>query len=223
MNKRTWIFPTKYPVIDPGHLSDGDADRSPKRLHYVKALIAAMIGDYMQEGVKVFDCGCGPGWLANMLSGNLKDFTYWGLEPVGRYQDAVIRDAIQSLGHDPRVTFGHLGGELEQEALANADVVYLGSIFTHLSWACFVATMLKLKPVVDRGGLIVFDCFLSDGEQLNTPGSYGLKDCYGTSFLIEKKIEELCVAMGFDLEKVMGIMAHGGHFHYNFRVTKRES
>ena len=203
-NKMDLLWETKwskeeYPRIAPGVVHDGWGSTGEPGSSIIAGMYSEGFGKHFKEGVKVLDYGCGAARYCNFLSGHLKDFTYYGVEPMGGgpysiYQDVEsisetgIALAREAYGQDPRIHLGFIDSPVETEAIDNVDVVLLGSIFTHLDGKQFELIMTKLLPVVERGGCIVFSCFLAKKHKVNGPGAYGFKDTYQMSWLTKQQL-----------------------------------
>jgi len=139
------------------------------------------------EGETVLDYGCGNGRLANFISSKIEQFQYFGLELWSSHGRDCISDARVWLGEDPRVQFGFIDAELEDEAISKADVVVLGSILPHLSADDSITLLQKFIPLLDRGGRICFSCKIEE-RQKNSGYSkaYGVNGCF--NWIIHSKL-----------------------------------
>ncbi len=145
------------------------------------ATLAEAFGDRFEEGLRLLDYGCGYGRFFNFLTGRLAEFTYYGLEVADSaigHGHGCVAYARETYGADPRGHFGLIGSELEAKALDDADVVLLGSIFTHVDFPTFEALMGKFLPVVARGGAIVFSVLHAERYACIGPGKYGVAASY---------------------------------------------
>lgn len=173
------VYPTIHdgPYVVFGH----GADTEPQSSLWMAYLSEAM-GKHFHEGLVVLDYGCGGARYANFLSGRLQEFTYYGVEPrdtqVGYWEPRnAIEVAKEKLGHDPRIHLGYVGSELEREAISNANVALLGSIFTHLKIEKSLEILDKLMPILDRGA-IVFTVIFDSKYHWDSSGAHGVEECY---------------------------------------------
>lgn len=172
-----------YPTIHEGAyvVFGHGADTEPQSSLWMAYLSEAM-GDHFHEGMKILDYGCGGARYANFLSGRLRDFTYYGVEPrntqVGNWEPRnAIEIAKEKLGHDSRVRLGYVGTALEAEAISNANVALLGSIFTHLKIEESLKILDKLLPILERGA-IVFTVIFDSKYHWDSSGAHGVEECY---------------------------------------------
>lgn len=202
-----WQARACYPAMVPNFTTTGyGADAEPVTSLWLASLSQG-IGDRFREGLKVLDYGCGRGRYFNFLCKYFCDFTYYGVEMlVGRKAPFTeeLAVAIRTFACDPRAHFAEIGSAGETEALKNADVVVLGSIFTHLTIGHSWTVLDKLLPIVyNRSGIIVFSAILAKHYNVSgAAGSYGLKDCYHTVYNTAEQYEKFCAARNVALKQV---------------------
>lgn len=203
-----------YPRIAPGVVHHGWGSTGEPSSSVRSAVFSEAMGSYFREGVKILDYGCGAGRYCNFISGHLREFTYWGIEPSGGgpfsiYQNVSsmseegIRLATEAYGKDPRVRFGFVGSELEEEAIRTADVVLIAGIFTHLPEDQLYSVCNKMLPVVDRGGSVVFSVFLADEYRAIGSGAYGFKDTYQICYYTREQLDTWAAKAGVKLVECM--------------------
>jgi SAM-dependent methyltransferase len=148
------------------------------------------IGSHLRDGIALLDYGSGPGRFANYLSERVEQFRYWGIEqatPFGQYSTDY---AISLFGSDHRLRFGVAGSAEDQEAREQADVVVLSSVFTHLDFTMYETLMAEFEPILSRGGIVVFSCFLDNTAHYH-PGvlTYG-PGTYDAAFYTAELLDE---------------------------------
>lgn len=183
------------------------------------ASLSEPIGKRFKEGLRVLDYGCGCGRYANFLSRKLRTFTYYG--PDVRNEVGSIDQCLQTFGNDKRVRFDYVDTELAAEAIASAQVAILGSVFTHLLWNRFEEICIKLMPVVQRGGIIVFSAYIANNYTIQekdplrkAPGRtpYGL-DCYYRVFYTMDLIRSYATKHQIDIQIVNSHPRDSGKQH----------
>jgi len=170
------------------------SDEEPGSTLWLASLSEAM-GQSFREGVTVLDYGCGAGRYAQFLRQRLKTFHYYGLEKPGsafRHGEKSIKIARKLFRWDRRVRFDLIGTRLEATALARAEIVVLGSIFTHVDFEELQHILNKLDPVVTRGGKVIFSIFIADAYRLEGKGAYGIENCYERAWFTAEQIQRLC-------------------------------
>lgn len=185
--------------ICPGYTSvDSGSDIEPQATQWMSSL-AEVIGEDFKEDIKLLDFGCGHARFANFMSGHLKSFNYWGFDVRIPEGEKGIINAIENL-KDPRVKVSFIAEapQLFQEAVENANVGLVASLFMHVPFATFCETIEMLTPIIDRGGKIVYDLFTTEAatyhqEQIYYGVEY-YRDCkYNMSdvkeFLSSKKLK----------------------------------
>ncbi|MEO9529066.1 class I SAM-dependent methyltransferase [Roseibium sp.] len=166
---------TPFPKLIEGRVPDVGSvgcDDEPVSSLWCACLAQAM-GPHYREGMTVLDYGCGFGRFFNFLTGRLNDFRYYGLEVEGtpsKHGDACLDYAGRTFGGDPRARFGAIESALEAQAIREADVVLLGSVFSHIDRAMMDAIFRKFLPVTDAGGAVVFSVMIGDSYAATGPG-----------------------------------------------------
>ena len=187
------------------------------------ASLSEAAGDYFREGLKVFDYGCGAGRYCNFLEQRLESFEYYGVEKRGssfRHGEKSIRVANRIFRHDRRARFGFIGSRLEKEAIENVDVVILGSIFTHVDFREVRHILAKLRPVIERGGKVVFSAFTSNKYRLEGRGAYGFIDCYNTVWFEPEQLAQLADQEDWQLSEQGSFLAQDVNLHRIFALNK---
>jgi hypothetical protein len=209
-------FPKSCPEYNP-NLQYG-SDEEPASSLWLASLCSSM-GDHFKENMIILDYGCGAARCFNFISSQLKDFTYYGLEPSGsceQWGEKSIDLCIRNFGHDPRSKFGFIDSPLETEAIEKANIVVLGSIFTHLPIEHSTAICDKLLPIPHRNGCIVFSIILGD-YKITLPEQYGFKDCYYVVHNTKEQFDSYCYNNKLKIEPIETFDA--GFLHTIFRVT----
>src|SRR5207248_2040734 len=122
------------------------------------ASLSEAMDESFRAGMTVLDYGCGAGRYAHFLRQRLKGFRYFGLEKPGstfKHGEKSIKIARRLFRWVPRIRFDLIGSRLESVALERADLVVLGSVFTHVDLDEMQLILRKLQPVIARGGKIV--------------------------------------------------------------------
>jgi SAM-dependent methyltransferase len=165
------------------------------------------------EGCTVLDYGCGGGRLANYLSMRLEHFTYFGLEPAHGDGPANIQFAKHHFA-DERTTFDLIGSYTEIEAIKQADLVVLGSVFTHLLYEDSCVLLSRFLPVLFRGGRVVASVFVGESYELEGISNlYGCPSCYSKVTWSAEQLDALCY------EIVGEFVAQGVNHHTVISVT----
>jgi SAM-dependent methyltransferase len=169
------------------------SDSEPGSSLWLASLSEAM-GESFREGLTVLDYGCGAGRYAHFLRQRLKTFRYDGLEKPGsvfQHGEKSIKIARKLFRWAPRIRFDLIGSHLETVALARAEVVVLGSVFTHVDLEELRLILRKLQSVIARGGIVVFSIFIADAYRLEGKGAYGLENCYERVWYTAQQLSEL--------------------------------
>jgi len=176
------------------------------------ASLSEGLGDFFKEGMKVLDYGCGNARYCNFISERLGDFTYYGVEPPGSpLSDAAIENGRKAYNR-PYVKLGFIGDDVEAEALATVDAVVLGSIFTHLLFDEFHKICDKFKPILDRGGKVVFSVFIDQFYRWQLPNTaYAHSECYSAVWYTENQLKNYCQKNKYALELKETFPAGAGH------------
>jgi SAM-dependent methyltransferase len=197
------------------------SDQEPGSSLWLGSLSEAM-GESFREGMTVLDYGCGAGRYAHFLRQRLKRFRYFGLEKPGstfKHGEKSIKIARRLFRWAPGVRIDLIGSRLEADALARADVVVLGSVFTHVDLDELQLILRKLQPVVARGGRIVFSIFTADAYRLEDKGAYGFENCYGRVWFTEKQLRGLCDEHGWVATEKDTFVAQDVNVHRIFALS----
>ena len=97
----------------------------------------------------------------------------------------------------------------------------LGSIFTHVDFGEMQNILRKLKPVVVRGGKVVFSIFLADAYEIENQGIYGLENCYNRVWFTAEQLRRLCDEHGWALAEKASFLAQDVNLHRIFALTQR--
>jgi SAM-dependent methyltransferase len=187
------------------------------------ACLSEAMGPRFREGLRILDYGCGAGRYCNFLSQRLKHFEYFGVEKRGstfRHGEKSIRVANKIFRHDRRARFGLIDSQLEIEAIASVEVVILGSIFTHVDLREVRHVVNKLRPVIERGGRIVFSAFSANDYRLEGKGAYGLADCYSRVWFQMKQLDRLAHDNGWQLRQRESFLAQDVNLHRIFTLNR---
>lgn len=185
--------PLPYPKVVDGPIEGGCGCEDEPVSSLWCAVLAEAMGDRYREGMRLLDYGCGYGRFFNFLTGRLAGFTYYGLEVADSatgHGQACVAYAEETFGRDPRGRFGLIGSDLETQALAEVDMVLLGSIATHLDFESFAALVTKFLPVIARRGALVFSVVLADRYVCVGPGKYGVGDSYHETRYTARQIDD---------------------------------
>ncbi|VVB50476.1 Uncharacterised protein [uncultured archaeon] len=176
-------------------------------------------GEFVKEGVVVIDYGCGNARCGNYLSGCLKNFTYVGLEPDTPHGKRMLEYDCMTY-NDPRFKFGHCDTVFEAEMLQKANIVYLGSVFTHTLIDETYRILDKIMPVVIRGGTVVFSALIGPGYKFKLDGAYDLS--LGTSYTFNYLLQYISYATTRNVVlEVCGTCLTEGPEHTIMRLTKK--
>ncbi len=181
-----------YPPINP--LPNPDGTENEPEFSLCMASFAYAMGEHFKEGMTILDYGCGSARFCNFMSRKLRDFVYYGIEKrssSARWGELEINTAQYRFQHDPRIKLGFIEEDIEQEAINNADVALLLSIFTHMSIEETKRTMEKLMPIARRGGKIVFSVIHGDEYQLVGSKIYGFDNFYNVVYNTPQQIQNL--------------------------------
>lgn len=145
----------------------------------------------------VLDWGCGDGRLFSFLSKRIKDFKYYGLEHPGPFGDGCVQKAGAAFGKDSRAEFGVYGTPLEAKAVSESEIAVLGSVATHIPFPDFESIMIRLMPIIERGGAIVSSFFIEKEYKLKGESNcYGYQGCYSFVQYTQRQIDGLCHRLG---------------------------
>jgi 2-polyprenyl-3-methyl-5-hydroxy-6-metoxy-1,4-benzoquinol methylase len=204
----------KYKEIRPGFSMKGwGAEKYEKANVWMSSLIEPL-EDKFCEGMKLLDYGCGNGRISNFLSGRLRDYTYYGIEPQG--QPGI--DIAKQTFNDSRHHFGYIGTDLETKALSEVDCIILGSIFTHLSFNDFKSIMEKFKNSIMKGAVVSFSIFTDTEYKEIGRGAYGLSDCYNLVYYTEKQLNDWVSENNYTLKEFPSYIAQCVHIHRMFKL-----
>ena len=188
------------------------------------ASLSSAMGARFRDGMTVLDYGCGAGRYAQFLRERLASFAYVGVEkPHGatRHGERSIEAASRIFRDDGRVAFGLIGDPVEADGIARADIAVLGSVFTHVDFDELRRILAKLRPIVERGGSIVFSIFIDDGYRLEGPGAYGFPDCYGRAWFTRDQLRRACDAIGCHAAEAETFVAQEINLHRIFASTRK--
>ena len=213
---------SKYSAVRNFSLSGSDEE--PFSSIWLASLSEAA-GQHFREGLRVLDYGCGAGRYCDFLDQRLENFGYYGVEKRGsslRHGEKSIRVATRIFRHDRRARFGFIGSRLEEEAIRNVDVVVLGSIFTHLDFREVRQILAKLRPVIERGGTVVFSAFIANEYRLEGRDAYGFIDCYSRVWFEPEQLAQLANQEEWQLSEQESFLAQGVNLHRIFALNKRD-
>jgi len=200
-------------------------DDEPGSSLWLASLSEAM-GASFREGINILDYGCGAGRYAEFLRQRLEHFGYFGLEKPGssfQHGEKSVAAAEDIFNGDNRISFGLIGSAFEASALARADVVVLGSIFTHVDFEELKLILEKFEPIVRRGGKVVFSIFIADTYRLEASGAYGFADCYGRAWFTTEQLRGLCDESGWVTIERESFLAQEVNLHRIFALTSKEA
>jgi hypothetical protein len=198
-------------------------DAEPGSSIWLASLSEAM-GDSFREGMNVLDYGSGAGRYAQFLRQRLKKFRYYGLEKPGsnvQHGEKSMKAGRKLFRWDRRIRFNLIGSQLEATALARASVVLLGSIFTHVDFSEMQDILKKFKPLVARGGKVVFSIFLADTYEIENIGIYSLKNCYNRVWFTMEQLKGLSDEHGWALAEKESFLAQDVNLHRIFALTQK--
>jgi SAM-dependent methyltransferase len=197
-------------------------DNEPGSSIWLASLSEAM-GDSFREGMSVLDYGSGAGRYAQFLRQRLQRFEYYGLEKPGsnfQHGEKSIKAGRKLFRWDRRVKFDMIGSRLEAKAIANASVVLLGSIFTHVDLDEMKLILSKFKPLVARGGKIVFSIFIAEAYKIENRGIYGIDNCYNRVWFTSEQLQGLCDEFMWALCEKESFLAQNENLHRIFSITR---
>jgi 2-polyprenyl-3-methyl-5-hydroxy-6-metoxy-1,4-benzoquinol methylase len=179
------------------------------------------MGDKFCEGVSILDYGCGAGILANHISKQLKNFTYYGLEPQSKHGEERLSLAKQYIS-DPRCSFGFIEHELITTLKKKIDSIILISVFTHLEDRDIINTLDSLCRVFDHNPEcdIIFSCFLSTEKRLVNFMPHIWSRFFGESYIPISVLENYCKNKNLSLTHCTSFLAQGNYMHEIFRIKK---
>jgi cyclopropane fatty-acyl-phospholipid synthase-like methyltransferase len=179
------------------------------------------VSDKFKDGISVLDYGCGAGILSNYLSGQLKDFTYIGLEPNTEHGKERINLAKRYF-NDPRCSFGIIDSDLDNALTKRLDVIVLISIFTHMIEDDVSSVLKNLIKVFDHNPhcSIVFSCFIGEEPRTVNYKPDIWERFYGESYITMNFLEKFCSDNGLSLTKSGVFVAQGNYNHQIIKVTK---
>jgi len=197
-------------------------DNEPGSSIWLASFSEAM-GDSFREGMSVLDYGSGAGRYAQFLRQRLQRFEYYGLEKSGsnfQHGEKSIKAGRKLFRWDRRIRFDMIGSRLEAKAIANASVVVLGSVFTHVDYDEMKTILSKFKPIVARDGKVIFSIFLADAYRIENRGIYGIERCYNRVWFTADQIQGLCDEFGWQLTAKESFLAQNENMHHIFSITR---
>jgi 2-polyprenyl-3-methyl-5-hydroxy-6-metoxy-1,4-benzoquinol methylase len=214
-----WSIEKYSPIVEKYNGIIVGTDNEP-RASLCMASFSEAMGEYFKEKMNILDYGCGGGRYCNFLSKRLKDFNYVGIEKYGsNYTDSCINESIKFFGEDSRVKFGYTNSELEKKAMDNCEIVLLLSVFTHTTIETTSNILEKLKPIVDRGGIIIFSMILADEYSL-VGEAYGFDDNYTITYNTKDQIEDLKNKLKVKINLIGDFNTDENILHSIYRVEK---
>lgn len=185
--------------------------------------LSEAMGDLFREGLKITDYGCGKGRYCNFLTGWLREFTYYGLEPKNRGGRKYLGMARHLLGETRRWRFGFLGTKFEREALENSEIILLGSVFPHLAIEDFHSIMDDLLSAAPQATLIFSVMHATKYQLGERKGLYGNERCYEYVFYTVRQVRQY-----FDSHNIEAVVAGvydmvRGFPHTIYRVNGRKA
>lgn len=123
-------------------------------------------------------------------------------------------------GHDSRIKLGFIGDEIEKNAIDNANMALLLSIFTHTTIEETKNILKKLLPIVERNGIIIFSMILGNKYSPLGANAYGFKDSYGVVYNTQLQVNQLVKELNVDIELDNVFEADGGYKHSIFKTRK---
>ena len=217
-----WSIENYQPIAETWVSVGHGTDEEPAQSLLLSAFSSAMREKY-GEGMKILDYGCGTGRYANFLSKRLKDFQYIGLEKANSTQawgEISVRDGLINAGHDDRFRLGFTESMLETKAIDECNVVLLLSVFTHTTIEETYRIILKLLPIVNRGGKIVFSMILGDSYQLQG-NLYGHKDSFQVTYNTITQVNEIAEKFNVNINLEREFEANWGYVHSIFSIEKK--
>jgi SAM-dependent methyltransferase len=188
------------------------------------ASLSEAAGESFREGIAVLDYGCGAGRYAQFLRQRLRSFEYYGLEKPGsvlQHGEKSIKAAHKLFRWDRRIRFNLIGSRLEAKALSRVWLVVLGSIFTHVDFDELQCILKKMRPVLSRGGKVVFSIFLAGTYRLEDRGLYGFEDCYSRVWFTEEQIQSLCDQNDWVMAEKESFVAQEVNLHRIFALVHK--
>jgi len=176
-------------------------DPEPMASLCIASFINAM-GDEYKEGMKILDYGCGSARVANFLSKRLKNFNYIGLERIeSDWGQTCINKAIELFGNDPRVEIGYINTELDEKSINISNTVLLLSVFTHTTIETTEEIIIKLLPIVERGGDIVFSMIHGDNYVLKG-SAYGFENNFQITYNTREQVSVLATKLNVNIDLI---------------------
>jgi hypothetical protein len=198
-------------------------DEEPDSSVWMASLAEAM-GNSFCEGMSILDYGSGAGRFAQFLRQRIRRFEYYGLEKPGssfQHGEKSIKAGRKLFRWDRRIRFDLIGSRLESKALARVSVVVLASVFTHVDFGEMQRILTKFKPLIARGGKVVFSIFLRDSYEIERIDIYGLQDCYNRVWFTAEQLAQLCDEHGCILTEKESFLAQRENLHRIFALTQR--
>lgn len=138
--------------------------------------------------------------MAEFLLRRFNRFKYIGLERRGgiiKYGEREVRLARFKFFGIRNCKFGFLDTDFADDSLTQADVIFLGSIFTHTTFEEMSRVLHLFYGRVKDECLIIFSFFESETTRYEGAKYYGFKDVFHKSFFDFKAVEKLISEIGF--------------------------
>jgi SAM-dependent methyltransferase len=185
------------------------------------ASFANAIGDKYKEEMKILDYGCGSARFCNFLSKRLKNFHYIGLERFeSEWGRICINKAIELFKHDSRGEVGYINRELDKKAIETCEIVFLLSVFTHTTIEKTEEILIKLLPIIERNGNIVFSMIHGNDYNLIREMAYGFKDNYHITYNTKEQVEILKNKLNININLIDTFNAQSV-VHSIYKISKK--
>ena len=220
--KNVWSIEKYKPISDKYRSRGFSTDLEPESSVCMASFANAM-GNKFKEGVVLFDYGCGSARFCNFMSKRLDNFFYYGVEKLGsldNWGEKAIAYAQSHFGKDNRIKLGFIGDDVEKEAINNAEVALLLSIFTHTDIKEMNSIMDKLMPIILRGGSVIFSVFIRDTYRCINNLAYGFERCYAKTEYNQKQINEISERLNINIDKIDTLESPSGHKDKDHTIFK---
>ena len=160
LNLRNFVMNLSLKLINKSRIANiYRVEPEPETSIWNASLVNAIPKSYLSKELVFLDYGCGRGTMAEFLLRRFKCFEYIGLERSTRNNGFGEREArIAKLKYFGirNCKFGYLETTFANHSIAKADIIFLGSIFTHTTFQEMEKVLDLFKLSVKDECLIIF-------------------------------------------------------------------